>query len=77
MCGCTLQLLIKQQYPNGPHNEEDEMLVILSEFPLRQHRPVIGVRGEMDWTHTIKNLRPSTRYKIQLLLKAEVVNSIP
>lgn len=48
------------------HHEDDEVLVVLSKY---SRRPLVGVRGGVDWVHSVENLQPSARYKIRLHLR--------
>lgn len=56
--------------------EDGEVLVFTSPPDARgqQKRPVMGVRGPLDWSYEISNLLPLTQYKIRLSLKAKRVN---
>lgn len=66
----VLQLAIKKKLPREVGFMDDELLVITSEL---SGGPLIGVRGRMDWSHVVRHLQPSTRYKIRFSLRAEMV----
>ena len=54
-------------------DDDDEILVVLSKS---SRSPLIGVRGKVDWVHTVENLQPSAGYRIRLHLRAMVSQPI-
>ena len=45
---------------------EDEELIVIVPEKKRRRPPFIGIRGQLDWTHSFTALKPSMTYRVQL-----------
>ena len=64
--------MIEEQLPSEtfPGTGQDELLVVLRDT---SRKPLLSLRGGLDWSHTVRNLKPFTKHKIRLSLRAEMV----
>ena len=51
---------------------DDERYIVLP-FNEKAAKPLIGVRGVVDWVYPITDLLPSTWYKVRMTFRAEEV----